>query len=945
MKSPSSSINKPAKKSSPLSSKHTFKTTCIASAITTLMLSSGNVLADTSRAAAQAQHGQGAAHSVIKTPKHVMARTNPSTRATNFGGTTSEMIYLGTTNDITVTDSATLSMEDDAIANNVVISSSGKINMKDNTLINNVSMSDTGKINMQGNSSASNFTMTGGEVNAMGRNTITNASISNGQINATGEAALIDTTASGTGYVALSGNASADRTKINGGSLSVYSNSRASNTTLSAGTMKVNATATINTTSITGGTARLVDTAKATYTTISGGSVSLENSAEAKTTTVSGSGQLKLSAQSKADLTQLNGGTMALTGNATASNTTIAGGAMTLANMSKASTTTISSGSLTLSDTAEAVGTNISGGTFNIGGQAVASNTQVKSGGTLNLRGAGRTQSTTVTGNMSVSGNASALDTTVVYGGRFTIDTGTTVRGTRINGGGTMQLAASAAATDTYISAGGNLLLAGNATLSGNTTMSGTTKFTPPAAGGNYSVLTINGDLNGDGTYYMNAHSAAKKGDMIKVTGQANGNNTLFVADSGNEPVAPGQEARLVQIGGGAGSFALQGGTVDVGAFRYKLEQRSKDWVLVRADNPGYVAPGTVSPGTVSPGTVSPGTVSPGTVSPGTVSPGTIAPGSILPAGKPTNFSQKNLSKAANAAVASHAANSVALVAQMNALVKRLGELRMGKDDGGMWTRAYVKEQRLDTSSSRSFEQQVSGTEFGLDKAYQLGENKVYVGGLLGLGRVKQDFNEGVKGKVNSFSAGAYTSLIAPDGSYADAVFKYSRFDNEVDFVDNMGLGVKAEHKNTAYMLNLEVGKRIDLSASWFVEPQLELMAMQINGADYAASNGMQVKQASVRSLQSRIGTLVGHNHKMDDGRLLQTYAKASWINEHEGKSKVSINGTSLDSVLPGSRAEIGVGMIVQAADKHKFHVDLEYTKGNEIKQPVALNVGYRYLW
>jgi outer membrane autotransporter protein len=48
---------------------------------------------------------------------------------------------------------------------------------------------------------------------------------------------------------------------------------------------------------------------------------------------------------------------------------------------------------------------------------------------------------------------------------------------------------------------------------------------------------------------------------------------------------------------------------------------------------------------------------------------------------------------------------------------------------------------------------------------------------------------------------------------------------------------------------------------------------------------------------------------------------------------------------LPGSRAEIGAGVAVKAADKHSFFAEVGYTHGSDIEQPWAVTVGYRYNW
>jgi outer membrane autotransporter protein len=38
-------------------------------------------------------------------------------------------------------------------------------------------------------------------------------------------------------------------------------------------------------------------------------------------------------------------------------------------------------------------------------------------------------------------------------------------------------------------------------------------------------------------------------------------------------------------------------------------------------------------------------------------------------------------------------------------------------------------------------------------------------------------------------------------------------------------------------------------------------------------------------------------------------------------------------------------GVMVKAADKHNVFAEAGYTKGNNIKQPWAATMGYRYNW
>lgn len=378
----------------------------------------------------------------------------------------------------------------------------------------------------------------------------------------------------------------------------------------------------------------------------------------------------------------------------------------------------------------------------------------------------------------------------------------------------------------------------------------------------------------------------------------------------------------LVDTNGGAGKFDLYGGKVDVGAFRYGLEQRGDDWYLAGTAQDAGGGEGPVGDTGGGAGSI-------------------VAPIDPII----SNPQPENLSKGANAAIAQQAAATGLIGAQMNALTKRLGELRMGNDEGGLWTRGFGKEQRIDTGSSRAFEQQVNGFEIGADKAIPFYNGKLYLGGMAGQGEARQNFGEGSKGQIDSAMLGTYATYIDQNGVYVDSVLKYTHLENKVDITSNMGKKVDGKYKNHAIAASVEVGKQIDLGQGWFVEPQLEVQAFRVGSGDYTASNGLKVEQDAVTSVQSRVGSLFGRNMKLNNGMTVQPYAKASWITEHAGDSQVSVNDVSLDSKLPGSRAEIGGGVILQTAEKHKFFIDAEYTKGDGIEQPYSVNLGYRYAW
>jgi outer membrane autotransporter protein len=436
-------------------------------------------------------------------------------------------------------------------------------------------------------------------------------------------------------------------------------------------------------------------------------------------------------------------------------------------------------------------------------------------------------------------------------------------------------------------------------------------------SGPSNNVLVVDGDLTGNGTFMMNTDLGSEQGDLIKVGGLIEGAHTLVVQDSGHEPAAANGKLMLVDGNGGAGGFSLYGGHVDAGAFRYTLEQRANDWYLV---NTAGVAPVDPPVNPVNP------------VDP--VDP--VIPVSPAPA---------HLSVGANAAIASQTAAATLWNAQMNTLVKRLGELRLGKDEGGVWSRAIGSRYNIAEHSSRAFSQNNTGIEIGADKAIRLASGKVYVGGMLGTAKSELNFGEGASGQIDSRMFGVYATYLNDNGVYVDSVIKYSRFDNDLKLPTNLGNAVKGSYSANGYGVDVEVGKHIKLKDGWFVEPQVELGATRTTGARYTASNGLQVDSASMDSLQSRVGSLFGRSLELSNGMQAQPYVKASYVAEHAGDSHVRVNGHKLKSGLPGNRAELGFGAIVQVSERSKLSLDAEFAKGNDVEQPWGMTLGYRYLW
>ncbi|AKS09898.1 hypothetical protein AA957_28540 [Pseudomonas trivialis] len=419
---------------------------------------------------------------------------------------------------------------------------------------------------------------------------------------------------------------------------------------------------------------------------------------------------------------------------------------------------------------------------------------------------------------------------------------------------------------------------------------------------GGYSTLNL-ASLSGAGQFWMNTDLSTLQGDQIRVEGETQGSHTLVVADSGYEPQAAGGRLTLVSGSGGAGTFVLMGDHVDAGAFRYVLSKEGQDWVLANSAVP-------INP---------------------------IAP--VVP----VTPKPENLSKGANAATATQTARAALWNAETGTLVQRLGDLRLGHDEGGVWMRNMDSRYKFDTSTSRAFDQNIHGMQIGADKALSVESGKVYVGSFIGVGQARQSLGEGAKSQIDSKSVGAYATYLDDNGIYVDTVAKFSRYDTDMRSTSNLGDKVHGSFDSNAYGVSVEVGKRFNLDRGWFVEPQVQLSSGRLQGGRYTSTDGLQVKADAIDTLQSRVGGLLGNTIQLNDGMAVRPYIKASWITEHRGDSQVRVNNVKLSSDLPGDHGEVGLGAVLQLNSQHNLSVDAEYGNGNGIEQPWVVNIGYRF--
>ncbi|MFJ4347211.1 autotransporter outer membrane beta-barrel domain-containing protein [Pseudomonas sp. NPDC089401] len=396
------------------------------------------------------------------------------------------------------------------------------------------------------------------------------------------------------------------------------------------------------------------------------------------------------------------------------------------------------------------------------------------------------------------------------------------------------------------------------------------------------------GELSGNGTFMLATDLANQQGDFLDVSGKASGDHQLLVENTGTDPSAEVTAHQVVHTGEGSTSqFGLIGGQVDFGTFAYELEQRGDDWFLVRKGD--------------------------------TTTPGTRSVTGLFSAAPTVWYGESST------------------------LRGRMGELRNGNTQGGGWLRSYGNKYKVSAGAGAAYDQVQQGIAFGADVPLPSSSGQWLLGVMGGYSRSDLDLSGGTTGKVDSFHVGVYSTWLADDGLYVDALIKANRFQNKSDVRMSDGRKAKGDYSNNGIGASVEVGKHIKLDDGWFVEPYTQVSTLWVDGASYNLDNGMRASADNANSLLGKVGSHVGRTFPLDKGGFVQPYVKAAAAHEFARNNQVKVNDNKFDNDLSGSRLEFGAGVAAQVTDRVQVNAGFDYMKGKHIEQPWGVSLGVRY--
>lgn len=426
-----------------------------------------------------------------------------------------------------------------------------------------------------------------------------------------------------------------------------------------------------------------------------------------------------------------------------------------------------------------------------------------------------------------------------------------------------------------------------------------------------FNTLTA-GSLEGNSHFFMRTDIEALQGDLL-VVDNAQGSHKITVANDGSADVDGTERLVIVDTTIGDAQFTLTN-QVELGGYVYDLRQvpeDEKDWELFGAKD-------------------------------------------ITTPGKNPSTGAKSAQIFSGAYLLNYAENQT--------LLKRMGDLRSGKEDQAVWARVFGGKF---TSSSdgflHGFDMNYWGIQAGMDKKIEREDKRgtVYVGGFLGYSKGSIDYLKEGSSSIDSKSVGAYWTHIHRNGFYADAVFKYNWMNSDFKAIDSAGARVDGDDIDTrGFSASFELGRRYFFDKKddngekikeadrqgWYVEPQVQLTVGHQSGGSFTTSNGLRIKADSFRSVLGRAEMHVGYEVK-EGKNPINIYGKLGVVKEFDGDMDYYLNSSKEHTSYGDTWKLWGVGITAQFKDKHNLYFELERASGGRFNQEWGINGGYRFSW
>ena len=263
-----------------------------------------------------------------------------------------------------------------------------------------------------------------------------------------------------------------------------------------------------------------------------------------------------------------------------------------------------------------------------------------------------------------------------------------------------------------------------------------------------------------------------------------------------------------------------------------------------------------------------------------------------------------------------------------NDLQRRLGDLRLGRGENGVWAKYIGGSSRMD-SQNTEFSQSYDIGQAGYDRK----AGSWIVGAAVDYGKGKSSYSNG-RGNERLTEFALYGSHVSDNGQYLDIIAKTGRVKSDFHADNRYGNRLDGDYHSWGNSLSVEYGKRFVHDTGFYLDPSVEFTMGRLNGKTFTGTSdigNMYIRQHAFNSAIGRIGLGIGR--QLPKSNVFAKFALAHefggdfktdyWEDGGTQKStKVDLSDTWVDMELGGS-VNLGKNTYLYGTYTHSFGADL----------------------
>ena len=285
---------------------------------------------------------------------------------------------------------------------------------------------------------------------------------------------------------------------------------------------------------------------------------------------------------------------------------------------------------------------------------------------------------------------------------------------------------------------------------------------------------------------------------------------------------------------------------------------------------------------------------------------------------------------------------AVTLFGADETLMERLGDVRSGDDNDGVWAKYIGGKINVDgLQGDNDFK--YNGFAAGYD--HEIGSNwRIGLAGQYAKGDTTLTNGDG---EIKTAAGALYGTWTGDKGHHVDIIAKVGKVDSETSaYGGTIAQKLDGDFSSNAMSFAVEYGYRQQLQNDWFLEPMVRASYVHLGGDDYTVTTrdgSMSVTNDSMNSIVLRGGFLLGKEFQQGSS----VYLKAAVLHDFDGDINTSIKGdgrsAGYSDSIGGTAIEYGIGVNHKFNKDSSMYLDVERISGGDVTKNWGVNVGFRY--